>query len=168
MKDQLQYSLPLEALAERRGSMPEADQELIGRAIRCLEERYLVKRDLVNSPDLARDFARLHLTGLTYEVFAVLWLDARMRLIRYEELFRGTIDGASVHPREVVRKAIRHGACACIFAHNHPSGNPQPSAADIRLTRRLQDALSLIDVSVKDHLVVGDNGAASLAESGHL
>ncbi|APZ43877.1 RadC family protein [Acidihalobacter ferrooxydans] len=102
-----------------------------------------------------------------YEVFAALFLDNRHRVIAYEELFSGTIDGASVHPREVVRRALAHNAAALIFAHNHPSGVAEPSGADAAITRKLKEALALIDVRVLDHIVIGDD-AVSMAERGLL
>ena len=109
----------------------------------------------------------MRLAPQPYELFAVLWLDNRHRVIAFEELFRGTIDGASVHPREVVRAAIDHNAAACIFAHNHPSGVEEPSQADLRITNRLKDALDLVDVRVLDHMIVGDT-MCSFAERGLL
>lgn len=168
MHNQVQYSLPLEPLATRREDMNSADQELITRAIRCLETHYLVKRDVMNSPDVAESFVRLHLAGVKHEIFAVLWLDTRLRLIVYEELFRGTIDGASVHPREVVRQALKHNASNCILVHNHPSGVPDPSQSDLRITETLRNTLSLIDVAVTDHLIVGAEGVVSMATRGLL
>jgi len=99
-------------------------------------------------------------------VFACLFLDNRHRVIDFEELFRGTIDGASVHPREVVRRALHHNAAAIILAHNHPSGVAEPSRADVQLTRRLVDSLTLVDVRVLDHVVIGDGGGVSFAERG--
>jgi DNA repair protein RadC len=101
-------------------------------------------------------------------VFACLFLDNHHRVIDYEELFRGTIDGASVHPREVVRRALHHNAAAVIFAHNHPSGVSEPSQADARLTRQLREALGLVDVRVLDHIIVGEGEPRSLAEMGLL
>lgn len=103
-----------------------------------------------------------------HEVFAALFLDARHRVIVYEELFHGTIDGAAVYPRQVVRRAIHHNAAAVIVAHNHPSGVAEPSQADRQLTRRLCDALALVDVRVVDHCVVGDGDTVSFAERGWL
>jgi len=102
-----------------------------------------------------------------YEVFACLFLDNRNRLIAFEELFRGTIDGASVHAREVVRKALHHNAAAVILSHNHPSGVAEPSDADQQITVRLKEALSLVDVRVLDHIVVGDE-TVSMAERGMI
>ena len=95
-----------------------------------------------------------------------MFLDNRHRLIAYEELFHGTIDGASVHPREVVKSALRYNAAAVILAHNHPSGVAEPSQADQRITKRLQDALTLVDIRVLDHFVVGDGEPVSFAERG--
>jgi DNA repair protein RadC len=124
--------------------------------------------DLLSSPQAVRDYLRAQLRHRQREIFAVLFLDNQNRLIAYEELFQGTIDGASVHPREVVKQALARNAAAVIFAHNHPSGIAEPSAADQRITRRLQDALELVDIRVLDHLIVGDGEIASFAERGLL
>ena len=105
---------------------------------------------------------------LPHEVFAVLFLDNRHRVIAFEEMFRGTIDGASVHPREVVRRSLQHNAAALILCHNHPSGVAEPSQADRRITARLSDALGLIDVRVLDHLIIGDQECCSMARRGLL
>ncbi len=141
-------------------------------AVLELSRRYLQTRiaeqDVLTSPDATRDYLKLKLYGLPYEVFACLFLDNRHRVIRYEELFRGTIDGASVHPREVVRKVMETNAAAVIFAHNHPSGVAEPSQADLRITQRLKDALALVEVRVLDHLIVGEGQGTSLAERGLL
>lgn len=122
--------------------------------------------DLLTSPDLVRQYLSAQLRHQPREVFAVLFLDNQNRLIIYEELFFGTIDGASVYPREVVRRALMHNAAAVILAHNHPSGVAEPSQADERITRRLISALELIDVRVLDHMVVGDAEVISFAERG--
>jgi DNA repair protein RadC len=95
-----------------------------------------------------------------------LFLDSQNRVIACEELFQGTIDGSVVHPREVVRRALHHNAAALIFAHNHPSGVAEPSQADVNITRRLKDALAVVDIRTLDHLVVGDTEVVSLAERG--
>jgi len=124
------------------------------------------QREVFQDPASVRDFLLLHLAHRQREVFACLFLDNRHRLISYEELFFGTIDGASVHPREVVRVALRHNAAAVILAHNHPSGVPEPSAADQRITDRLKEALALIDVRVLDHFIVGGTDSVSFAERG--
>ena len=101
-------------------------------------------------------------------MFGAIFLDNRHRVIGLEELFRGTIDGTSVHPRVVVQRALELNAAATIVFHNHPSGEPEPSQADRSLTRRLQEALALVDVRVLDHVVVGSQGTVSFAERGLL
>jgi len=122
----------------------------------------------LDSPDTARAFLMAQLRDRPYEVFCCLHLDTRHRLIVFEELFRGTIDGASVHPREVVRQALARNSAAVILAHNHPSGVPEPSQADELITQRLRDALGLVDVRVLDHLIVGSDRCMSFAERGLL
>ena len=103
-----------------------------------------------------------------HEVFAVLLLDSKHRVIDFRELFRGTLDGASVYPREVVKIALEHNAAAAILVHNHPSGDPEPSQADLTLTQSLKHALNLIGTRILDHVIVGHEGCVSLAELGHL
>ena len=120
----------------------------------------------LTSPKAARDFLVAQLRDRDHEVFCCLYLDSRHRLIRFEELFRGTIDGASVHPREVVKEALARNATSVILAHNHPSGVAEPSQADEVITTRLRDALALVDIRVLDHLIVGDGTCTSLAERG--
>ncbi|HZF17119.1 MAG TPA: DNA repair protein RadC [Steroidobacteraceae bacterium] len=120
----------------------------------------------LTSPRATRDFLVARLRDRPYEVFCCLYLDNRHRLTAFEELFRGTIDGASVHPREVVREALGHRAAAVILAHNHPSGVAEPSQADELITQRLRDALALVDIRLLDHLIVGDGVCTSLAERG--
>jgi DNA repair protein RadC len=128
----------------------------------------LERGEAMSDPGRVRRFLSARLRDLPHEVFACLYLDNRHRVIQYEELFRGTIDGASVPPREVVKAALGRNAAAVIFAHNHPSGVAEPSDADQRITRRLRDALSLVDIRVLDHFVVGDGMAVSFAERGLL
>ena len=120
------------------------------------------------SPSAVKEYLRAKLAGYEHEVFAVLFLDTRHCLIEYVEMFHGTIDGASVYPREVVKEALRHNAAAVIVSHNHPSGNPEPSGADKALTQRLKEALALVDVRVLDHVIVGGSNATSFAEHGLL
>ncbi len=138
----------------------------------CLElsERYLECRcrrgDVMGDPSSTRAFLKGKLRGYEREVFAVMYLDNQHRLIAWEELFFGTIDGASVHPREVVKQVLEHNAAAVIFAHNHPSGVAEPSQADRRITERLKAALLLVDVRVLDHMIVGDSEVLSFAERG--
>ncbi|MBS0375814.1 MAG: DNA repair protein RadC [Proteobacteria bacterium] len=122
----------------------------------------------LTSPRLAGDYLRAELRDRDYEVFCCLYLDSRHRLTGFEELFAGTIDGASVHPREVVKRALARRAAAVILAHNHPSGVAEPSRADEVITQRLRDALALVDIRVVDHLIVGEGACVSLAERGLL
>ena len=122
----------------------------------------------ITDPGTTRRFLKSKLRGYAREVFACLYMDNQHRLIKYEELFFGTIDGASVHPREVVKHALKHNAAAVIFAHNHPSGVAEPSQADQRITDRLKSALLLVDVRVLDHMIVGDREVLSFAENGLL
>jgi DNA repair protein RadC len=141
--------------------------EIIAAARRAMTRR--VRRGTaMDSPHSVREFLALKLGTLEHETFAVLLLDARHRLIEYVELFRGTIDGASVHPREVVKLALARNAAALIFAHPHPSGIPEPSQTDELITRRLKDALALVDIRVLDHIIVAGGETVSLAERGFL
>ena len=135
-----------------------------------LGKRYLQSElevgDAFTSPEQTREFLSLKLRAYPYEVFACLYLDNRHRLISFDELFRGTIDSAQVHAREVVRAALKHNAAAVIFSHNHPSGVAEPSQSDVNLTLELKKALQLVDVRVLDHLVIGSGEPVSLAERG--
>jgi DNA repair protein RadC len=115
-----------------------------------------------------RDYLRLAIADREHEVFVCLWLDAQHRVLRFEELFRGTLTQTSVYPREIVKAGLRANAAAVIFAHNHPSGAAQPSQADELLTRNLKDALSLVDVKVLDHFIVAGHQTLSFAERGLL
>ena len=133
-----------------------------------IKQQYLRKSTVLSSPELTRKFLSLHLAHEQFEVFGVLWLDNRHKVLETVNLFNGTTDGAAVYPRVVATSALRHRASACILFHNHPSGNPEPSQADISLTKRLKDCLELIDVRVLDHIVVGGNESISLAERGLL
>ena len=131
-------------------------------------QQALDKPDAFRDPASVRQYLSSRLRHLPHEVFACLFLDNQHRLITYEELFRGTIDGASVYPREIVKKVLSHNAAAVIFAHNHPSGVAEPSNSDERITHKLQQALQLVDVRVLDHFIVGDNDVLSMAERGLL
>ncbi len=126
----------------------------------------LQRGSALTSPADTRQYLQSRLRGYAHEVFACVFLDTRHRVISCDELFHGTIDGASVHPREVVKRALRHNAAAVILAHNHPSGVAEPSQADAALTRRLKSALGLVDIRVLDHLIIGDGPVVSLAERG--
>lgn len=131
------------------------EQDVLAAAEGILKGR-LQRQGSIGSPTDANAFLRMRLGGLSHEEFHVLWLDNRHRIIDCQKLFSGTIDGASIYPREVVRAALNVNACAAILAHNHPSGVAEPSAADRAITNELQDALRLIGVRVLDHIVVGD------------
>lgn len=122
----------------------------------------------LDAPEATRKFLIATLRDRQYEMFCCLYLDGRNRLIAFEELFRGTVDTASVHNREVVRQALSHNAQAIILAHNHPSGNAEPSYADTLITRRLKDVLGMVGVRVLDHLIVGDTQCFSFADKGIL
>ena len=140
------------------------EETILAQAASILAKR-LERMGSISDPRSASDFVRMRLGGLQHEVFFAVWLDNRHRVIACEEMFQGTIDGASVHPREVVRASLRHNAAAVIFAHNHPSGVSEPSAADRAITSELCNALKLVGVRVLDHLVVGET-VTSMAARG--
>ena len=121
--------------------------------------------DPLTSPNAMRDFLRVHYATAEREIFSIFLLDNQHQLIAVETPFAGTIDSATIHPRELVKLALTHNASAMILAHNHPSGNPEPSQADQRITRRITDALALVDVRVLDHFIVGTE-IISFAEKG--
>ena len=158
---------PLE-LARARGLGPARAARLA--AALELGRRYLgaplEPRSALAAPEDAARFLKARLLDLPHEVFCCLFLDTRHRLIRYEELFRGTIDGATVYPREVVKRALAHNASAVILGHNHPSGVSEPSEADRNITLKLAKALALVEVRLLDHVVVSRGGHVSLAERG--
>lgn len=143
---------------------PVSSEEILKMASTLLNRRFARGRT-ITAPEEAKTFVSMKLARLEHEVFAVLFLDNRHRVLGFEKLFRGTIDGASVHPREVVKRVLELNAAAVIFAHNHPSGLAEPSQADLRITQRLKDALALIDVRVLDHFIVGTE-VVSFAERG--
>jgi DNA repair protein RadC len=140
-------------------------QAVLEMARRALSEE-MAETDALNSPGAVRDYLRLSLQSLSYEVFMGIFLNAQNRVISSDELFRGTIDQTSVFPREIVKRALAHNATSVIFAHNHPSGSPEPSPADRYLTRALSDALGVVDVRVLDHFVVAPGKILSFAERG--
>ena len=150
--------------AETGRYRPAAESEVLNHAAELLAPRVLGQ--ILSSPRDAQDFLRAKLARLEHEVFAVLYLDNRHRVLAFEELFRGTINGTAVYPREVVKRALHHNAAALILVHNHPSGVAEPSRSDEVLTQRLREVLSLVDVRVLDHLVVGSEGVVSFADRG--
>ncbi len=140
-------------------------QSVITLAMKVLSIKHRAGR-VLSKPDETRDFLRLRLADYRNEVFGCLFLDNRHRIIAVRELFQGTIDGASVYPRVVVQQAMEVNAAAMVLFHNHPSGVAEPSHADEAITRRLKDALALVDVRVLDHFVVSAGESVSFAESG--
>jgi DNA repair protein RadC len=142
-----------------------SDEDVIAAALRILSER-LARSNALTNPRATREYLVMRFAGLEHEIFCCVYLDNRHRVIACEELFRGTIDGSSVHPREVVKRALVHNAAAVILAHNHPSGVAEPSQADELITHRLKESLALVDIRVLDHLVVGGAVAESMADRG--
>ncbi len=143
------------------------DDDLLSIA-QAIARQKLAKGVAITDKQLAQQALQGLLQTREREVFAALFLDNQHRILAYEELFLGTLSAATVHPREVVKSALYHNAAALMLVHNHPSGHPEPSRADIELTQRLRDALALVDIRTLDHLVVGTEGVVSLAERGHL
>ncbi len=153
-------------VAEINNGITITEQDIINQAKSILLNS--IKRgDALCSPQQTRDFLSMELSKEQAEVFGVLFLDNRNRVISFDRMFFGTIDGASVYPREVIKRALHHNAAACIFAHNHPSGVAEPSNADEQITKRLKDALAMVDIRVLDHFVIGDT-IVSFAERGLL
>jgi len=147
--------------------MNQSDQQVVDKAIAILESQ-INKSDSFTSPKETATYLRLKFAALDHEVFSVLWLDNVHRPITLDPMFRGTIDGASVYPREVVKSALHYEAAACILSHNHPSGVCEPSQADQRITKKIQQSLDTIDVRVLDHIIVSTEGTLSFAEQGIL
>lgn len=131
-------------------------------------ERHLRRGDFLSKPSDSKRYLALQIGMLEHEAFCCVFLDTRHRLIVFEQMFRGTVDGASVYPREVVKRALYHNAAAVVLAHNHPSGVAEPSQADRAITRRITEALSLVDIRVLDHIVVAGTETVSFAERGLL
>jgi DNA repair protein RadC len=157
-------------LEQQHGLGPAKSAQLL--AVLELSRRYLhesiLRGDALESPAATERYLQSALRDRSHEVFACLFLDTRHRVIAFEELFYGTIDGATVYPRVVAEKALRHRAAALIVAHNHPSGISEPSLADQAITRRLKDALTLLDIRLLDHFVIGDGEPVSMASRGML
>lgn len=155
-----------EALAPSAGlSLSEA--EVLNWAQAILEERFK-RSNYLTSPALVRDYLKAQLATEEREIFGIILLDNQHGVLSFERLFYGTLDAASVYPREVIKTVLNANAAAVIIAHNHPSGNPEPSQADITLTRRLKSSLETVDVRLLDHLVIGGAESVSLAERGLL
>lgn len=148
--------------------MSPGEQRTIRRRLNLLARQLREPGVAFTSTHVTCDWLRLHLTGLEREVFIVLWLDNQNRLLAQETLFTGTINSTTVHPRELVKSAMKHNAASAVLAHNHPSQLAEPSQADRQITDRLVNALGLVDVRVLDHLVVGGLDIVSFAERGWL
>jgi DNA repair protein RadC len=151
-------------MGDARYAQLQAVQELVRRGM--LES--LVRDDVLASPQATRNYLQVTLAREVREVFWCLFLDSQHRVLASQPLFYGTIDGASVYPREVVRACLSHNAAAVIFAHNHPSGVAEPSQADRRITTRLREALDLVDIRTLDHIIIAGNQSVSMAELGML
>ncbi|HEJ7994454.1 RadC family protein [Serratia proteamaculans] len=146
--------------------LPLPTQRTIQRALALLEQHLRKPGESFTSANAARDWLRLQMAGLEREVFMVLYLDNQHRLLAHETLFTGSINSTEVHPREIVKSALKHNAAAVLLAHCHPSGHAEPSDADRKITRRVQDALALVEVRVLDHCIVGGMTVYSFAEHG--
>lgn len=144
--------------------------DLIHKALKVMESKAAKKRgsDNFDCPGFSKQYFLLRLSDYECEYFSVAFLNNQNRLIACENMFRGTIDGASVYPREVVKAVLQYNAAALVLAHNHPSGVLEPSRADHAITQRLKDALALIDVKVHDHIIVGGGDALSFSEEGYM
>ncbi|MDA3922320.1 MAG: DNA repair protein RadC [Salinisphaera sp.] len=145
-------------------SITPEESGIIQQAIEIIE-RGITDRDVLTDPAATRNYLRLQLAGLEHEIFGVIFLDNRNRVLGKQDLFRGTIDGSAVYPREVAKECLINNAAGVIFYHNHPSGVAEPSRADRDITRRLTEALALFDIRVLDHLIVGES-TTSMAERG--
>jgi len=143
-----------------------SEGEVVAKALQIIKNRLAEPGAVMSSPQVVKDYLTIKLAELEHEVFFTLWLDVQHRVIQFGSMFRGTLSQTSVYPREVVKEALRINAGAVIFAHNHPSGMPEPSRADEMLTKTLQEALALVDVKVLDHIIVGGTTTVSFAEKG--
>ena len=158
----------LDLVADNDGGFVQvSDEEVIDAALQILARR-MYQSIPMSDPKVTRQYLTVRLSGLEYEVLYCLYLNVRRRIIGSDDLFRGTLTGASVHIREVVKEALRHNAAAVILAHNHPSGDPEPSDPDRLITAKLKQALELVDIRLLDHVIVGGAAAVSMAERGLL
>lgn len=146
-------------------AITDPDDAVVAQALSILDKR-IRRGPVFTDPTTVGRYLKLQLQGHEREHFAAMFLNAKHHLLAYEVLFTGTLDGSEVHPREVVKQALRHNASAVIVAHNHPSGDPTPSAADRSMTVRLRDALRMVDVCLLDHFVIGVGDPYSMASNG--
>lgn len=161
-------NLPMidDAIAEVMTSITTLENEMIQEALDILDRRLFTTHPVLDSATAVAPYLKLKLAAEEHEVFAAVFLNAKHQPLAFEVLFKGTIDTATVHPRQLVKRAMAHNAAALIISHNHPSGCREPSLADINLTKRLKEALQLIDVRLLDHFIVGSGMPYSLAERG--
>ncbi len=164
---QTEFNFKSLMLRDESGQYRIATGEEIIKAAQWELKKHFSRGATMDAPEKTKELLQLRLAQREHEVFAVLWLDNKHRIITFEEMFRGSIGSATVHPREVVKAALHYNAAACILAHNHPSGNEEPSQADRELTRRLKKTLDLVDVRVLDHIIVAEK-TCSFAEMGLL
>ena len=146
----------------------EAEDRLVEQALAVLDQRYFTRGEYLSSPASVASYLKLQLASHPHEVFGMVCLDSRLRVLSFDKLFFGSIDGASVYPREVVTRALVHNAACVVFCHNHPSGCNEPSQADRTLTLRLRDALALVEVRVVDHFIIGAGEPLSMADNGWI
>lgn len=144
------------------------DERIMEQAKGIIKKNLMRLTDVMDSPTVVSDYCIIQYGLYEHETFNVMLLDNRHRVIAVEQLFRGTIDGSAVYPREVVKCCLKYNAAAVIFTHNHPSGIPEPSMADEKITNKLIDALSHVDIRVLDHIIVGGDQTYSFAEAGKL
>lgn len=148
------------------GFQNERDNRIIVEALAIIDRRMYTRGEAMTCPETVKDYLKLHIAQNEHEVFGVVFLDSKHRAIAFEVLFYGSIDGASVYPRQVVKRGLAHNAAAAILTHNHPSGELEPSHADRVLTERLKTALALVEIRVLDHFIIGAGQPLSLAEQG--
>ena len=146
-------------------SEPVTKKQMYQLMLLLLEQEYF-RTDQLTSPEMTRQYLQVKLAKYEQEVFCCIYLDNQHQVIAFEELFYGTINAAIVYPREIVKACLKHNCSAVLFCHNHPSGSPEPSIADEALTKRLTDALALVDIRVLDHLIVAGSSTISFAERG--
>lgn len=153
---------------ETMASTPEGREAIIDMACQIVDDKLARPTRKINSPDESRRYFKARMGTLEHEVFGVLFLDSRYHVLGFEVLSRGTINCATVYPREVVKEALRYNAVAVILGHNHPSGDSEPSTDDLILTKKLKEALAVVDIQTLDHLIVGRGDPYSLAENSQL
>ena len=150
---------------ESIGKSPEGAEAIIEMACRLVDRKFSGYEEVITSPEQAKRYLKARIAHLEHEVFGIAFLNNKHFIIGFEIMFRGTVDSASVYPREVVKEALRYNCSAVLICHNHPSGDVEPSGSDIKLTSRLKHALDLVDVRVLDHLIVGSGEPYSMAEN---